>query len=66
MEVRNEMSEIKVVRVKNVIGYCRVCCLRCKEGCKGNWMMVIRKSRDGKKDLWGLECLVKKIRVING
>lgn len=51
---------------KNLVGLCRTLCLECKDKCelgKLEWRMVVRKSKNG-KDLWGLECRKRKIRVI--
>ena len=59
----------KVVSVKNVVGYCRKICLGCRKCSMDDlkWKIVVREGKKGdrKVDLWGLECSVVGIRVIN-
>ena len=58
-----ELKDLKIKKVKNVFGYCRGVCERCKR-CgekEKRWRIVVREING--KMLWGLECDVKKLRV---
>lgn len=59
-------SEIQIVKARtSFLGLVRKMCLDCRE-CEDQpvWTVKIRKSRND-KDLWGLECAKKNLRVIS-